>query len=77
MTTRCEVTSINVLGSNGGTRGGGLVHPKGENSMAMFGLGCENPSVGAGEPFFPLDFKCKWTQKTVSYLTGPPCSVQG
>jgi len=29
-----------------------LVHPKGENSMAMSGLGCGNPSVGVGEPFF-------------------------
>jgi len=26
-------------------RGGGLVHPKGENNMAMSGLGCENHSI--------------------------------
>jgi len=39
---------------NGGTVGDGLVHPKDENSMAMSGLGCENPSVGVGEPFLPL-----------------------
>ena len=39
---------------NGGTGGGGLVHPKGENSMAMCGLGCKNPAVGVGEPFFSL-----------------------
>jgi len=29
-------------------RGGGLVHPKGENIMAVSWLGCENSSV---EPF--------------------------
>ena len=34
-----------------------LVHPKGENGMAMHGLGCERPM---GEPFFSC-FKCKWT----------------
>ena len=36
------------LGDWGGTGGGGLVHSKGENSMAVTGLGCENP---LGEPF--------------------------
>ena len=31
-----------------GTGGGGWVYPKGANSMAMFGLACEKPLVGAG-----------------------------
>ena len=30
----------------GGTGGGGLVHQEGEKSMAMSGLGYENPLVG-------------------------------
>ena len=38
------------------TEGGGLVHPKGEYSMAVSGRGCENSSVG---PF--SYFKHKWT----------------
>ena len=49
MPTICEVTSSNVLG---GTGGGELVLPKGENSMGMSGLGCENPSVGVGGRHF-------------------------
>ena len=32
----------------GGTRGGGWVHPKGADSMAMSKLACEKPLVGAG-----------------------------
>lgn len=31
-----------------GTGGGEKVHLKGENSVAMSGLGCEKPLVGAG-----------------------------
>jgi len=36
----------------GRTGGGGWVHPKGANSMAMSGLGCEGHLVGAGWTFF-------------------------
>ena len=32
----------------GGTGGGGWVHPIGANSMAVSGLACEKPMVGAG-----------------------------
>ena len=32
----------------GGAGGGGWVHPKGANSMAMSGLSFEQPLVGAG-----------------------------
>ena len=32
----------------GGTGGGGWVHPKGANSMAISGFACEKPLVGAG-----------------------------
>ena len=32
-----------------------LVLPEGENSMAVSGLGCENPSVGVVS-----HFECKW-----------------
>jgi len=37
------------LGESSGTGGSGLVRPKGENSMAVSGLGCGNPAVGVGE----------------------------
>jgi len=30
----------------GGTGGGGLVYPKGENNMTVSGFGYENPSLG-------------------------------
>ena len=33
------------MSKKGGTGGGGLIHSKGENSMALSGLGCESPSV--------------------------------
>jgi len=34
---------------------GWYIHPEGENSMAVFGFGCKNPSVG-----HLSYFKCKW-----------------
>ena len=43
--------TIALLKEKGGTVGGGLVHPKGENSMAMSGLAHNNPLVGVGESF--------------------------
>ena len=46
------------VSSKGGTGGGGLVHPKVENTMAVSGFGCVH--VGS-----------------LSYLVGPPCSIQG
>jgi len=44
------------LGDWSGTGGGGLVHPKGENSMAVSGLGCENPRLSHFS-----HFECKKT----------------
>ena len=47
--TKCGVTSLGDwfhVSREGGTGGGGLVHPKGENSMACLGF-----SVGVSEPF--------------------------
>ena len=38
--------SLGFVSRKGGTGGGGLVYPKGENSMAVSGFGCENPSLG-------------------------------
>ena len=44
----------------GGTGGGGWVHLKGANSMAMSGFGHEKPLVGARECNYTC-FKRKWT----------------
>ena len=46
---------------------GRYIHPKGENSMAVSGFGCKNPSVGSlhNSP-----------GNESSHITGPPCSVQ-
>jgi len=57
----CDVTSSNFLGSVGAEmvgegEVGWYIHPKGENSMAVFGFGCINPSVGSLH---------KWSWKTV------------
>ena len=48
--TICDATSSRLVlhEQKGWDRGGGLVHPNGENSMVVSGLGCENSSV---EPF--------------------------
>ena len=57
------------MSRKGGTRGGGLVHPEGENNLAMSGLDCENPFspiLGANRP-----------RKQFFYPIGPPYSVQG
>ena len=62
---------------NGRTGGGGLVHPKGENSMAMSGFGCKNCSEGVGGPYISPILSMNGPRKQSSYLVGPPCSVQG
>ena len=67
-----KLLSAMSLGDWGGTGGGGLVHSKGENSMAVSGLGCENPWVSH---FSHLS--ANGPRKQLSYLVGPPCSVQG
>jgi len=48
------------MSRKGGTGRGKLVHPEGENSMAMSGLGCGNPLV--------ILRKCKWTLKAFVIL---------
>jgi len=62
------------MSRKGGTGGDGLVHPKGENSMAVSGNGCENPSVG---PFLLLYVTANGPTKESSYLVGSPYSIQG
>ena len=39
------------ISRKGGTGGGGWVHPKGANNMAVSGLSFEQRLVGAGRPF--------------------------
>jgi len=54
-----------------------LVHLKGENDgMAMSGLGCGNPSVGVGEPFFLLFYVQIDLENSclVSYRASMQCS---
>lgn len=47
VSTICEV--ILSAMSLGDWLGGGLIHPKSENSMAVSGLDCKNPSGGVGQ----------------------------
>ena len=56
------------ISRKGGTGGGGLVHPKGENSLAMSGLA----SIG---PFLLLS--ANGLERQSFHFIGPPCSVQG
>ena len=42
------IQASNKLSRKGGTGGGGWVHPKGANSMAMSGLTCRMALVGTG-----------------------------
>ena len=45
----CDVTWYNVFWfCAGGTGGGGLVHPKGANSMAASGISCRKALVSTG-----------------------------
>jgi len=48
---QCPWEMGSVSAERVGQGGGGLMHPKCDNSMAVSGLGCENPSVEMGEPF--------------------------
>ena len=50
------------------TVGGGWVHPKGANNMAMFGLTCKKTLVSTGRAIFVLF----GINNKPSYLVGPP-----
>ena len=60
------------MSRKGGTGGGGLVHPKGANSMAMSGLICRKALVGTGRAISVL-FGINGNKP--SYLVGPPFLV--
>ena len=51
------------------TGGGGWVHPKGANSMAVSVLGSRRPWLAPGGPFCPF-----WHRNEPSHLVGPPFS---
>ena len=58
----------------GGTGGGGWVHPKGANSMAMSGLVFRRDLVGTGRAISIL-FGTNGVRNQRSHLVGPP--IQG
>ena len=53
------------------TGGGGWVHLKGANSMAVFGLACRKALVGTGRAISVL-FGINGLRNEPSYLVGPP-----
>ena len=55
----------------GGAGGGGWVHPKGADSMAVFGLSLEEPLVGAQRATSAL-LCTNGLRKQSSRLVGPP-----
>ena len=55
----------------GGAGGGGWVHPKGADSMAVFGLSLEEPLVGAQRATSVL-LCTNGPRKQSSRLVGPP-----
>jgi len=55
----------------GQTEGGGWVHPKGANSMAMSGLTCRKALVGTGRAISVL-FGINGLRNKPFYLVGPP-----
>ena len=55
----------------GGAGGGGWVHPKGADSMAVFGLSLEEPLVGAQRATSVL-LCTNGLKKQSSSLVGPP-----
>ena len=58
----------------GGTGGGGWVHLKGANSMAMSGLSCKKALVGTARAISVL-FGINGLSNKPSYLVGPPFLV--
>jgi len=58
----------------GGRGGGGWVHPKGANSMAMSGLISRNNLVGTGRAISVL-FGINGVRNEQSHLVGPPFPV--
>ena len=59
------------MSRRGGTGGGGWVHPKGANSMAVSGLTCRKALVGTGRAISVL-FGINGLRNKPSYLVGPP-----
>ena len=55
----------------GGIGGGGWVHPKGANSMVVFGLSCRNNLFGTGRAISIL-FGINRARNKRSHLVGPP-----
>jgi len=62
------------MSRKGGTGGGGWVHPKGANSMAVSGLAYSKDLVGAGSAISVL-FGINRHRNKLSYLVGPPFLV--
>ena len=56
---------------NGGTGGGGWVHPKGANSMVVSGLVFRSDLVGTGRAISIL-FGINGVRNQRSHLVGPP-----
>jgi len=59
------------MSRKGGTGGGGWVHPKGANSMAMSELACRKALVGTGRVISVL-FGINGFRNKPSDLVGPP-----
>ena len=59
------------MSRKGGTGGGGWVHPKGANSMAVSGLILRSDLVGTGRAIFIL-FGINGVRNKRSHLVGPP-----
>ena len=62
------------MSRNGGTGGGGWVHPKGANSMSSSGLACRKALVGSGRAI-SAHFGINRLTNKPSYLVGPPFLV--
>ena len=59
------------MSRKGGTGGGGWVHPKGANNMAVSGLACRKALVGTGRDISVL-FGINRLRNKPPYLVGPP-----
>jgi len=62
------------MSRKGGTEGGGWVHPKDANSMAVSGLAYTKDLVSAGSAISVL-FGINGHKNKLSYLVGPPFLV--